>query len=87
MTFTELLEQAQESRVGRNPGQWTPRACQIWRDADPADARLLEAAFAWELSAGRIARPADEPVIRQCLVAMDAATAAVRGQTLSPATA
>jgi hypothetical protein len=37
------------ARASRNPGvpgQWTPAACQVWRDADPEDARLLEAALA-----------------------------------------
>lgn len=77
MTFAELLAQAQESRTGRNPGQWTPRACQVWRDAEPEMARLLDAAFAWELATGRIARPLDEEAVRERRRQMDAATAAM----------
>ena len=34
---------ANESKVGRNAGQWTPGACRVWREAEPEDARLLEA--------------------------------------------
>ena len=37
---------------------------------------LLEAAFAWELSTGRLARPDDEPLIRERRALMEAATAA-----------
>jgi hypothetical protein len=43
MTFTDLMTAANESKTGRNPGQWTPAACKVWREADPEDARLLEA--------------------------------------------
>lgn len=77
MTFEELLAGANEGG-GRNPGQWTPRACEIWRTADPEMSRLLEAAFAWELMSGRRAQPRDLVEVRQRRQAMDEATAAAR---------
>jgi hypothetical protein len=78
MTFTELMAAANESKAGRNPGQWTPAACTVWREADPEDARLLEAALAWELATGRQAQPADEDAVRERRWQMDAATAAAK---------
>jgi|tagenome__1003787_1003787.scaffolds.fasta_scaffold20968997_3 hypothetical protein len=33
MTFAELLKGANESKTGRNPGQWTPAAVVAWRAA------------------------------------------------------
>ena len=53
LTFAELMAAANASKHPRLSGQWTPLACQIWREADPEDARLLEAAIAWELASGR----------------------------------
>ena len=64
-TFADLMTAARASRNPGVPGQWTPAACQVWRDADPEDARLLEAALAWELLTGRLARPEDEPAVRE----------------------
>jgi hypothetical protein len=78
MTFTELMAAANESKTGRNPGQWTPAACKVWREADPEDAWLLEAALAWELATGRQAQPADEDAVRERRRQMDAATAAAK---------
>jgi hypothetical protein len=78
MTFAEILAAANETKTGRNPGQWTPAACKTWREADPEMARMLEAAFAWELGNGRIARPEDEAAVRAVRKAMDEATAAAR---------
>jgi hypothetical protein len=43
MTFAELMAAANESKIGRNPGEWTPGACKIWRETNPEDALLLEA--------------------------------------------
>ena len=77
MTFDELLAAANAGN-GRNSGQWTPRACEIWRTADPEMSRLLEAAFAWELMTGRRAQPRDLVEVRQRRQEMDAATAAAR---------
>jgi hypothetical protein len=74
MTFANLLDAANESPTGRNPGQWTPTACRIWHEADPEMAQLLEAALAWELTAGRRAQPADEEEVRERRRKMDAAT-------------
>jgi hypothetical protein len=34
-TFTSVLTAVNESKTGRNPGQWTPAACKTWREADP----------------------------------------------------
>ena len=65
MNFTGLMAAANESKTGRNPGQWTPAACRVWREADPEDARLLEAALAWELAMGQQAQPADEDAVRE----------------------
>ena len=76
MNFTELLAAANESKTGRKPGQWTPMACKIWREAEPGSSRLLEAAIAWEMGSGRKAKPDDEPMIRDYLQRMDEATAA-----------
>jgi len=41
-TFADLLAAANETKTGRSPGQWTPAACRVWREADPEMARLLE---------------------------------------------
>ena len=73
MAFAELMAAANESKTGRNPGQWTPAACKVWREADPEDARLLEAALAWELASGRQAQPADEDAVRERRRQMDEA--------------
>jgi hypothetical protein len=62
----------------RNPGQWTPIACAVWRNVSARDARLLEATVAWELEERRRARPQDEAEIRDRLWQMEEATAAVR---------
>jgi len=80
MTFGELLDAANESKTGRGPGQWTPAACTAWREAEPEMARMLEAAYAWELGSHRIARAEDETVVRAVRAAMDEATAAARGK-------
>jgi len=69
MTFSELMEAANASKHPRPPGQWTPLACQIWREAEPEMSRRMEAALAWELSNGRIAS-------RKTRQRMDEATAA-----------
>jgi hypothetical protein len=79
MTFAELLDAANESKTGRGPGQWTPAACKVWREAEPEASRLLEAALAWELANGRKAQPEDEGPVRERRTAMDAATAAAKG--------
>jgi hypothetical protein len=50
----------------------------VWREADPEDAWLLEAALAWELATGRQAQPADEDAVRERRRQMDAATAAAK---------
>jgi hypothetical protein len=65
MTFPEMLADANETRTGRSPGQWTPAACRVWREADPEIARLLEAALAWELATGRTAAAEDEVLVRE----------------------
>jgi hypothetical protein len=80
-TFAELMEAANASKHPRLSGQWTPLACQIWREADPEDARLLEAAIAWELASGRRAMSIDEAEVRERRAAMDEATAATKANT------
>jgi hypothetical protein len=77
MTFGELLDAANQSqsKTGRGPGQWTPTACRVWREAEPEDARLLEAALAWELAVGRMATADDEGAVRDRRRLMDEATA------------
>jgi hypothetical protein len=75
--FADLLE-ALNQGGSRRPGQWTPTACKVWREADPANARLLEAVVAVELTTGRWVRPFDEEEVRQRLATMEQATAAVR---------
>jgi len=80
MTFGELLDAANESKTGCGPGQWTPAACKAWREAEPEMARMLEAAYTWELGSHRIARAEDETVVRAVRAAMDEATAAARGK-------
>src|SRR5689334_7579799 len=44
MTFADLLAAANETKTGRSPGQWTPAACRVWREAEPeaAPARCTE---------------------------------------------
>ena len=53
----------------------------MWREAAPEAARLLEAALAWELATGRLARPEDEAAVRRRRAEMEAAT----GKTLAKA--
>jgi hypothetical protein len=81
LTFAELMEAANASKHPRLSGQWTPLACQIWREADPEDARRLEAAIAWELASGRRAMSIDEAEVRERRAAMDEATAATKANT------
>ena len=76
MTFAELLAAANESKTGRGPGQWTPAACRVWREAELGASRLLEAALAWELATGRKATPNDEGAVGDRRRQMDEATAA-----------
>jgi hypothetical protein len=78
ITFAKLIAAANESKTGRNPGQWTPAACRVWREAEPEESRLLEAALAWELATSRRARLSDEADVRECRRAMDEATAAAK---------
>jgi hypothetical protein len=33
--FAEILIAANAGKHPRNPGQWTPTACQVWRDSEP----------------------------------------------------
>ena len=80
MTFGELLDAANESKTGRGPGQRTPAACKAWREAEPEMARMLEAAYTWELGSHRIARAEDETAVRAVRAAMDEATAAAKGK-------
>ena len=60
MTFPDLLTAANSGKHPRASGQWTPTACQVWREAGPEASRLLEAALAWELSATLWCMEADE---------------------------
>ena len=83
MTFEELLAAANKSKTGRSPGQWTPAACRIWREAELEDARLLEAALAWELATGRKATADDEGAVRERRRLIDEATAAAKSEQLS----
>ena len=62
----------------RTPGQWTPKACAVWRNVSARDARLLEAMVAWELTNRRRAQPSDEAEIRERLRRTNEATAAGR---------
>ena len=74
------LAAAIETKTGRSPGQWTPAACRVWREADPEMARLLEAALAWELAVGRTAKADDEAVVQERRRQMDDATAAAKAR-------
>ena len=80
LTFPDLMATANAGKHPRAPGQWTPTACQVWREAGPEASRLLEAALAWELSTGRLARPEDEAAVRRRRAEMDAATEKVRAK-------
>jgi hypothetical protein len=73
MNFAELLDAANESKTGRGPGQWTPTACRVWREAEPEASRLLEAVLAWELTIGRKVTADDEPAVRERRRMMDEA--------------
>jgi hypothetical protein len=86
MDFADLMSAANnsEGQTDRNSGQWTPTACQIWREAEPEMSRLLEAALAWELTLGKTARPEDEPLVRARRVAMDATTQGQRIKDFGP---
>jgi hypothetical protein len=75
--FADLLGAVNDGD-SRNPGQWTPKACAVWRNVSARDARLLEATVAWELGERRRARPQDEAEIRDRLRMMEEATAVVR---------
>lgn len=78
MTFADLITAANDSKNSRGPGQWTSQACRIWREAEPQDTLLLEAAIAWEMTNGRRVQPADEAAVREMRRQMDEATAAAR---------
>ena len=78
MTFEELLDAANSGDHPRLPGQWTPTACRVWREADPDDARLLEAALALELTTGRRVQVYEEADVCERRQAMDEATAAMK---------
>jgi hypothetical protein len=78
VTFANLLAAGNETKTGRLPGQWTPAACRVWREAEPEDARLLEATLAWELATGRTATADDEGAVRERRRQMDDATAAAK---------
>ncbi len=54
MQMSELLTAANAD--SRGPGHWTPGARKVWREADPEDARLLEAPIAMALPIGRSVR-------------------------------
>jgi hypothetical protein len=82
MTFADILAAANETKTGRSPGQWTPAACRVWREADPEMARLLEAALAWELAVGRTAKADDEAAVQERRRQMDDATAAASETTV-----
>jgi hypothetical protein len=71
MTFAELLAAANASKHPRTPGQWTPAACRVWREAEAEDSRLLEAAMAWELAVERTATVDDESAVRDRRRMMD----------------
>ena len=64
MTFEEILTAANAGGA-RAPGQWTPQACRTWREADPEDARLLEACWAWELANDRRVQAKDELAVTE----------------------
>jgi hypothetical protein len=55
-----------------------PLACQVWREAEPDDARLLEAALALELTTGRRVQAYEEAEVRERRRMMDEATAAMK---------
>ena len=78
MNFTEMLDAANSGEHPRLPGQWTPTACRVWREADPDDARLLEAALALELTTGRRVQAYEEAEVRERRWAMDEVTAAMK---------
>ena len=61
MTFAELMAAANESKTGRNPGEWTPGACKIWRETDPEDALLLEVARDCRVIGGQAAIAVSSP--------------------------
>jgi hypothetical protein len=75
--FADLLVAVNDGD-SRNPGQWIPIACAVWRNVSARDARLLEAIVAWELVERRRAQPSDEAEVRERLRIMNEATAAVR---------
>lgn len=76
--FAEAIEAAGAAKHPRNPAQWTPRACEVYNSLLESNlelARLLDAAIAWEITSGRVARPGDESAVRECRRRMDEATA------------
>ena len=76
-SFADLLVAVNDGD-SRNPGQWIPIACAVWRNVSARDARLLETIVAWELVQRRRAQPSDEAEIRERLRMMDEATAEVQ---------
>ncbi|MGF7213052.1 hypothetical protein GGE65_007688 [Skermanella aerolata] len=78
MTFAELMAAANESKTGRNPGQWTSAAVETWRAAEPDMARMLDAAIALELKLNRKVTAADEELVLRKRAEMDAATVAMK---------
>jgi hypothetical protein len=78
MTFAALMVAVNDSKNARSAGQEIAQACKIWREAEPQDALLLEAAIAWELASGRRAQPANEAEVRKRCGQMEEATAVQR---------
>jgi hypothetical protein len=76
--FADLMAAANASKHPRTAGQWTGEACRVWREAAPEMSRLLEAAIAWEMVEGRVARPEDEPAVRARRQKMDDETSALK---------
>ncbi|WP_207486025.1 hypothetical protein [Arenibaculum pallidiluteum] len=78
MTLSEILARANAGSVARNPGQWTPVACEIWRAGPPDVTDLIYGALVWEQKHDRLARPENEPEIRAIMAKVQADTAAAQ---------
>ena len=81
--FGDLLHRAGASKHPRQPGQWTGVACTVWREAGEEWSRVLEAALAWELTTSRLARPEDEPAVRNRLAEMQEATGRIQAARMN----
>jgi hypothetical protein len=85
MKLAEILTRVNSDKNQRQPGQWTPAACALWREGPQEVTDLLYAALVWELGSERLARPDDEGAIRKRMAQIAEGVAAARAKATAAA--